>query len=230
MLFAFAAGAAAGKPSPLSAVVTPEANDIEKAMTKNVEGITAIEDLMREHSLLNRMLLIYEEIGGRLAGGKDFPIPTLAKNADIIRQFAEDYHEKLEEDYLFPRFEKAGRLVELVKVLRQQHQAGRRLTDNIKNLAGPSLLQNAESRKKLAEYIRLFIRMYRPHKAREGTHLFPAIRSVFTAAEYAALGDKFEDKERELFGENGFEKMDSRVAELEKTLGIYELSQFTPTV
>jgi hypothetical protein len=36
---------------------------------------------------------------------------------------------KMEEDFLFPRFENANQLVDLVKVLREQHQAGRRVTD-----------------------------------------------------------------------------------------------------
>ena len=35
-------------------------------------------------------------------------------------------------------------------------------------------------------------------------------------------------KEEALFGEVGFEKIVDQVAGLEKTLGIYELSQFTP--
>jgi hypothetical protein len=55
----------------------------------------------------------------------------LAGAAKIVHTFIEDYHEKLEEDHLSPRFEKAGKLVDLVKVLREQHQAGRRLTDQI---------------------------------------------------------------------------------------------------
>ena len=42
------------------------------------------------------------------------------------------------------------------------------------------------------------------------------------------LGEEFEDKEEELFGEGGFEKVVAEVAELEKRLGIYELAQFTP--
>ena len=33
-------------------------------------------------------------------------------------------HEKLEENFLFPRFRKANKLVDLVDVLLQQHQAG----------------------------------------------------------------------------------------------------------
>jgi len=38
----------------------------------------------------------------------------------------------------------------------------------------------------------------------------------------------YEKKEHQLFGEDGFEKMVDQVAGLEKGLGIYDLSQFTP--
>jgi hypothetical protein len=38
---------------------------------------------------------------------------------------------------------------------------------------------------------------------------------------------RFEDKEHELFGKNGFEDIVGRVVEIEKTLGIYDLAQFT---
>lgn len=40
----------------------------------------------------------------------------------------------------------------------------------------------------------------------------------------------FEKKEHQLFGEDGFEKMVDRVASIEKTLGIYDLAQFTPKI
>jgi hypothetical protein len=46
--------------------------------------------------------------------------------------------------------------------------------------------------------------------------------------ENAALGEDFEEKEHQLFGKEGFEGMVPRVADLEKQLGIYDLSQFTP--
>jgi hypothetical protein len=42
------------------------------------------------------------------------------------------------------------------------------------------------------------------------------------------LGEDFEKKEDELFGEDGFGKMVDKVAQIEKKLGIYELAQFTP--
>jgi hypothetical protein len=49
-----------------------------------------------------------------------------------------------------------------------------------------------------------------------------------TGKEYEELGDAFEDKERQLFGKDGFEKIVAEVAGLEKRLGIYDLSRFTP--
>jgi hemerythrin-like domain-containing protein len=70
--------------------------------------------------------------------------------------------------------------------------------------------------------------MYRPHAAREDTILFPALRTIVSKKEFDDLGEEFEDKEEKLFGEGGFEKVVAHVAELEKTLGIYELAQFTP--
>lgn len=72
--------------------------------------------------------------------------------------------------------------------------------------------------------------MYRPHEAREDTVLFPAMRKIVSEDEYFALGEDFEDREHELFGEDGFETMVEKVANIEKQLGIYDLSRFTPII
>src|SRR3984893_18521107 len=97
--------------------------------TKKKEEVSPPEDLMREHGVLKRILLIYGEALRRMDAKEDLPREPLAESAKLIREFVEDYHEKLEENFLFPRFKKAGKLVDLVDVLLQQHQAGRRLTD-----------------------------------------------------------------------------------------------------
>src|SRR3954465_42596 len=86
--------------------------------------VTPTEDLMREHGLLKRILLIYDEVRSRIAAQKDFPPAAVENSAKIIRNFIEQYHEKLEEDYLFPRFRTHKLLVELVDVLEKQHEAG----------------------------------------------------------------------------------------------------------
>jgi hemerythrin-like domain-containing protein len=70
--------------------------------------------------------------------------------------------------------------------------------------------------------------MYRPHEAREDTVLFPAFRELVSEHEFDALGEEFEKKEDQVFGDEGFFKVVGQVAELEKKLGIFDLAQFTP--
>ncbi len=72
--------------------------------------------------------------------------------------------------------------------------------------------------------------MYQPHAAWEDTALYQAFRSVITSKELDALGDQFEDKEQNLFGKDGIEKIVVEVAGIEKELGLYDLAQFTPKV
>ena len=190
--------------------------------------VTAPEDLMREHGLLRRVLLVYEEAARRLDGGEALPAKPVREAAGIIRSFIEDYHEKLEEEFIFPRFEAAGRQLELVKALRAQHQAGRRITAEVLELAGAGEAVRPEDRARLAAELRQFIRMYRPHAAREDTVLFPELRGVVSARNFRAMCEAFEDREEDLFGEGGFEKMVARVAAIETALGIGSLDQFTP--
>ena len=184
---------------------------------------------MREHGALGRILLIYGEGLRRMDAKQDPPFVALADAAAIVRSFVEDYHEKLEEDHLFPRFKKANQLVDLVEVLLAQHQAGRRMTDTVLRLSAADAPNSAANRKTLADTMRSFIRMYAPHAAREDTVLFPALRTIVRADEVDRLGEEFEDREHQLFGEQGFEKMVDRVASIEKSLGIYDLAQFTPS-
>src|SRR5438874_10505654 len=82
------------------------------------EEVSAAEDLMREHGVLNRILLVYEEGVRRLRDKTEVTPDVFRKPALLVRKFVEDYHEKLEEKFIFPEFEKAKKHVELVKVLR----------------------------------------------------------------------------------------------------------------
>ena len=191
------------------------------------QEVSPPEDLMQEHGLLNRILLIYDSCKTHLVNKTSFPKEALANAAAIVQTFVEDYHEKQEENYLFPRFKKANQLTDLVDVLLQQHQAGRRLTDEIMQLSKSQTATETENQK-LIQLLTSFNTMYRPHEAREDTVLFPAFRKIVSKHEYDSLGEEFENNEHKLFGEDGFETMVNKVAGIEKSLGIYELSQFTP--
>jgi hemerythrin-like domain-containing protein len=187
------------------------------------------EDLMQEHGLLNRILLIYDYCKIKLRNKESFSVESLTNAAVIVRTFVEDYHEKQEENYLFPRFQKANQLTDLVNVLLKQHQAGRNITSQITTLT-KQLTRTDNENQMLISLLTSFNTMYRPHEAREDTVLFPAFRKLVSQHEYDSLGEEFENNEHKLFGEDGFEKMVAKVEDIEKKLGIYDLAQFTPSV
>src|SRR5258706_15898313 len=95
------------------------------------DEVTPAEDLMREHGVLRRVMYLYDDAAQRLDGRREVPLDALASGAVIVRRVIENYHEKLEEDFLFPRYEKAGKLADLTATLRRQHVVGRTLTEQI---------------------------------------------------------------------------------------------------
>jgi hemerythrin-like domain-containing protein len=206
------------------AVAAPSA---KKERQGEEDEVSPTEDLMREHGVLRRMLLVYAEASRRLEAGEPIPTEPLAHGARIVRSFIEDYHERDEEEFIFPRFRKAGKLVDLVNVLLQQHQVGRKLTVEILRLATPGGVAAQSGRADLARTMRSFTRMYEAHAAHEDTVLFPAFRELIDEKELEKLMETFEAKEKALpLGD--FEKMVSEVARLERAFGIGNLAMFTP--
>jgi hemerythrin-like domain-containing protein len=203
-----------------------QAREKEQRSEKQPE-VTPPEDLMREHGVLDRVLLVYEAGLRKFDAKEDFDPAVFTSAAQIIRDFIENYHEQSEEQAVFPRFKKAGKQVALVDTLLAQHKAGRKVTETILQ-AAPGSRQDGDERRRLVPAIRSFIAMYRPHAAREDTDLFPLLREIVSPHEYDAMAEDFERKEHKLFGGDGFEMMVHRVAGLEQSIGIGDLAQFTP--
>jgi hemerythrin-like domain-containing protein len=197
---------------PLSAAAAPG--------KKPDEGVGPVEDLMREHGVLRRILLVYDEAMRQIAAGQKIDAPALHKAASLVRSFVEDYHEKDEEQFIFPRLEK--KLPALVATLRAQHQAGRKLTDQILEIT------SSGDPKKLTTPLSEFNRMYRAHAAREDTVLFPALHAQMSEKELDALGEKFEQIERTTFHGDGFDLAVDAVAAIERAFGISDLATYTP--
>ena len=89
-------------------------NDKDQAAKKSggdkEAEVTATEDLMREHGVIRRVLLVYTAVAGRLREDAGTVSPdALHRAAKLFRSFGEDYHEKmLEEAYIFPAVRQAG--------------------------------------------------------------------------------------------------------------------------
>jgi hemerythrin-like domain-containing protein len=188
--------------------------------------MSASERLMRDNALTSRVLLLYAAAERRLGQGEDLESGIFTQSAEVMRDFVHGYHEKTEEDDVFPIFKKAGRMVDLVNVFQSQHAAGRQLTDKV--LAAAPGIANSDQRKVLTDALHATVTLYEPSLARENTDLLPSLRSLMTPSEFEALGQTLEKAEGQMLGADGFEKAAKKVEAIEKKLGTHDLSQFTP--
>jgi hemerythrin-like domain-containing protein len=144
--------------------------------------VTATEDLMREHGILRRALLVYSATAIKLRGTPPAIAPdALQKTATLFKAFGEEYHEKkLEEAYIFPAVKKAGgEAANYSDILVVQHNRGREITDYIISVTQGAKL-GANNAEPLAKALEAFVLMYRNHAAREDTIIFPAWKQTMT--------------------------------------------------
>jgi hemerythrin-like domain-containing protein len=201
----------------------------EKKESDEIE-VPAVEDLMREHGILRRALLVYSEAATRLSSGKgNVPVDVLARTATLFREFGEQYHERdLEEAHVFvPLIKSGGKLASLANTLKAQHQRGRQVTDYISAVARRHSISPADSAP-LAATLLSFVRMYEHHAAIEDTIVFPAWKAAISPAQYAELGEQFEELEHKTFGEDGFEDALEKIASIEQSFGLDDLGALTP--
>lgn len=190
--------------------------------------VTAAEDLMREHGILRRALIVYSESAVRLRrSAGDLPPDALLKTAKLFRAFGEDYHEKqLEEAFIFPSVrQRGGEAAGYTDILVVQHNRGREITDYIASVAGSAKVGSNGPR--LADALDAFVRMYEIHAAREDTIVFPAWKEAISDGEYKELSEKFEDIEHKTFGEDGFDDAVKQIADIENMLKLTDMSQYT---
>lgn len=193
------------------------------------KDLTPGEDLMREHGVLKRILLAYRNVLERQAEHTQVPTAPVHDGATIIHDYIEGFHEGLEEAYVFPPLRAAGQLVQTVDTLLVQHARGRRLTQRVLDTTSTATLTPTASAQ-LGSDLTAFLRMYEPHEAREDTVVFPALRQLLSARELRSMADTFVAEAAKQFGPDAFTAMVDRVAGIERTLGIGDLGQFTPTV
>jgi hemerythrin-like domain-containing protein len=191
--------------------------------------VTATEGLMREHGALRRVLLVFSGVstnGSRNLG--ETTAKALHEAAVLFRDFGGNYHErKLEETYIFPDVKKAGGgAAAYVDILLAQHARGREILDYILSLTVSGAISPSKV-VALNQTMQQFVRMYQHHTAWEETIVFPAWKNALRETDFDELGDKFEAIADQQFGKDSYQEVVDRIAAIELTLNLADLTQFT---
>jgi hemerythrin-like domain-containing protein len=214
----------------VGATMLPPLRAAQSAQAKGREKeVEAAEDLMREHGVLRRALLVYAEAVSRLSYGQGkVSAEALGQAAALFRSFGEDYHERsLEEKFVFPVLATAGdKNAELARILKQQHDRGREITDYV-SAATRSGRISAANTLPLANALAPFVRMYEHHAAIEDTVIFPAWKAALSKARYHELSEQFEEIEHRTFGKDGFNDAVERMVSIEQAFDLTDLNTLT---
>ena len=192
--------------------------------------VTATEDLMREHGVLRRALLVYQETVPKLRQSSNTLDPrVLHQAADLFRTFGEDYHEKmLEEQHIFPVVRKMkGEAAKYPDILIVQHNRGREITNYILSTTNRAKVGSGDV-EPLARAMETLVRMYQHHAAREDTIVFPAWKLNFSDKQLDEYADQFEEIEKKMFGKDGYEDAEKKISGIEQSLGLADIAQFAP--
>ncbi len=193
------------------------------------DDVSASEDMMREHGVLRRTLIVYRELSDRLPHKpQDVDPAALADAAKLFRDFGEDYHEKLlEEQHVFPEVLRYGGVeAKLVQVLLSQHARGREITDYIYNIGKSGRIGTGQA-EPLARALAGMVRMYESHTAWEDTVVFPGWKKKISKQHLEETSELFDKIEQEHFGKDEFDDAVARIARIEQTFGLADLDAFT---
>jgi hypothetical protein len=187
------------------------------------------EALMRQHGMIGRVLLVYEETARRLADeGASLELPfrpdagfvtvsgVVRSAAHLIRTVVEEHHEAAEERLVFARLKEAGRSTRLVDALLDQHRRGRALTDAILRRVEES--RAGEHDAALAALLRDYSRLSRAHAAREDMLLMPSFKATLDGVAYRDVA--YELTHERPFSDDGWPTIEADIGAMEAALGM----------
>jgi hemerythrin-like domain-containing protein len=212
----------------IAAAIGVDASTLHAKDEPQEKEVEAAEDLMREHGVLRRALLVYTIASARLRDGGEIPADALAQTAQLFRQFGEEYHERtLEEKYVFPDVARSSTsFAQMADLLKTQHERGREITNYLITVTRSGRVAPANTAS-LAKVLDGFVLMYRHHAAIEDTVIFPAWKESVSSDDYHELSERFEELEHKMFGADGFEDAVKRIAGIEEAFGLADLAALT---
>ena len=192
---------------------------------KKAGDLSATETLMHHHGVLRRILNIYAELAQRLQLNGDIDPVALTEAAQLFRDMGEDYHERIEEAFIFPDVRKwSGAAEKVVEVLLDQHQRGREITDYLCRIGARGLIDPEAGQ--LAKAIASMARMYNAHTAWEETVIYPLWKTL-PEERLEEVSRKVRAMEHEKFGDFGLDDAVLRISKIESALGLADLAVFT---
>ena len=162
----------------------------------------AIDMLMQEHRLIERVLNALESCVQAMEDGKPVERTTIGDFADFFANFADKCHHAKEEDRLFATLVERGFPKEggPVGVMLMEHDQGRTHVGALRRIGQGSGSLTAAERHEVVDHALAYIPLLRQHIMKEDRVLYPMAMQAIPAADFDQMMKDFEEYERRVMG------------------------------
>ena len=160
--------------------------------------------LMIEHRLIERMLLVIEDVLGKIESKHRVDPVFVDIAVDFIRVYADRTHHGKEEDILFRELNNKSLTPEdrqLMKELIEEHVFGRQTTKALVEANTRYRNGDETALADIAERLQTLIEFYPRHIQKEDKVFFPSSRNYFTEEEDQAMLAEFWEFDRKMIHE-----------------------------
>jgi hemerythrin-like domain-containing protein len=178
--------------------------------------VKAIDELMNEHRLIERVLDAVEAQAAELERGHPVRAGFFLEAAEFLSGFADGCHHHKEEGVLFPAMIESGMPREggPIGVMLQEHEQGRAFIRAIRQGATRLGGGEAGSARPLVAATRGYVALLRDHIVKEDEVLFPMAGQVLSPARMVQVAADFERVEREETGEGAHQRFHAQADRL----------------
>jgi hemerythrin-like domain-containing protein len=159
----------------------------------------AIDVLMEEHRVIERVLDSLEAGAKRLARGEPIRPGFFLDVADFATRFADGCHHQKEEGVLFPAMTEHGAPARggAIEMMLHEHDAGRGYVRQLRDAARQLEAGQTAAVRSLLAAATGYAALLRDHIAKEDEVLFPTAAEMIPESEYAEVMEKFEHVEHD---------------------------------
>jgi len=165
--------------------------------------MVATSALKKDHRVIEQVLRLLELTSTKLESGENVPVDILKKALDFIRNFADNYHHRKEEDLLFKRMGEKGFGIEggPITVMLDEHNTGRGYTRALSEGIDKYAADCDNARKEIAENARNYTRLLATHIMKEDNILYTLADKILPQNQQEELLDKFAIVEKDRLGD-----------------------------
>ena len=164
-----------------------------------------IKCLKEETVQIEEMLVILEVLCHKIEDGEEVNVKDLQKVINFFKVFAEECHNKKEEEFIFPEYRKCSKKEaqhrkEVIEELKGEHKLGQFYLIVLGKMISKIQKGDKSCLKKFTQISRKYIDLECRHIKLECTELYPTCEKTLSIKKREEIGHKFEEFEDNSFG------------------------------